>query len=465
MRYLNDTKDLGLIYKKEDDDEIEVTAFGEGRIPGGLISSVTQALLHRMRSFEFRGVHGVIVEQLGNLLHWQSARQPFIAQSTAESEVLGLCESHQTGLSVASLLEELHGEMGRRIYNDSKSALTQCLNDTGPWRTRHLRIRASKIREILREDPIWTAKHLDGKLLVADGLTKALGPQAFQAFRNRMMRLGKPMKKREEEGQVSGDPRDGVTATMARVARTTLRDCGAVLIGGGTALLCGSRHKTLGGLLLACGVTAACVDAQRNKQEPQGRQDPKRTNQEPLGQQDPKRTQQDPKGTNQEPLGQQDPERTPQDPKGTNQDPKRTPQDPKGTNQDPRRTRQDPQGTTHTHPNPFPQIAESRGGSVPGIRAIRNVRKEEGRQHQNAAMDGRPTGAQARGVAAMRQMDGYSGASTAHGSSGDFETVGGQEPYQVNVKVHVTVELSQGDGGREGRTRSTGSEACHWPTA
>ena len=240
---------------------------------------------------------------------------------------------------MASLLEELHGEMECRIYNDSKSALTQCLNDTGPWRTRHLRLRASKIRE----DPKWTAKHLDGKLLVADGLTKALGPQAFQAFRNRM-RLGKPMKKREEEGQVSGDLRDGVTATMARVARTTLRDCGAVMIGGGTALLCGSRHKTLGGLLLACGVTAACVDAQRNKQEPQGRQDPKGTNQEPLGQQDPRRTQQDPKGTNQEPKGRQDPERTPQDPEWT--------QDPKGTNQDPKRTRQDPQGTTHTHQKP-----------------------------------------------------------------------------------------------------------------
>ena len=170
---------------------------------------------------------------------------------------------------MVSLLEELHGEMECRIYNDSKSALTQCLNDTGPWRTRHLRLRASKIREVLREDPKWTAKHLDGKLLVADGLTKALGPQAFQAFRSRM-RLGNPRKKIEEKGQVTSDPQDGVTTTMARVARATLRDCGAVLIGGGTALLRGSRRKTLGGLLLACGVTAACVDAQRNKQEPQG---------------------------------------------------------------------------------------------------------------------------------------------------------------------------------------------------
>ena len=160
-----------------------------------------------------------------------------------------------------------------------------------------------------------------------------------------------------------------------------------------------------------------------------------------MGRQDPRRTQQDPKGTNQEPKGRQDPERTIQDPKRTKQDPERTQQDPKGTNQD-------PQGTTNTHPNPFPQMVGRIEGSVPGIRAIRNVRKEEGRQHQNAAMDGRSTGAQARGVAAMRQMDGYASSAAAPSSGevqGQDSVAGEKEPYQVNVKVDVTVELPQGE--------------------
>ena len=253
------------------------------------------------------------------------------------------------------------------------------------------------------------------------------------------------------------EPWDGMASTVARVARATLRDCGAVLIGGGTALLCGSKHKALGGLLLACGVTAACVDAQRNKQEPQGQQDPEGTSQEPLGQQDPKRTQQDPTGTNQEPWSQQDPKRTQQDPKRTQQDPTGTnqepigQQDPERTKQDPTRTQQDPKGTPKTHPEPFPQMAGRVGGFVPGIRAIRNPKKEEGRQHQNAAMDGRPTGAQARGVAAMRQMDGYSSSAAAR-SSGEGESMAGeQEPYQVNVKVDVTVELPQGEIHQDGQ--------------
>ena len=101
----------------------------------------------------------------------------------------------------------------------------------------------------------------------------------------------------------------------------------------------------------------------------------------PMGQQDPTGTQQDPKRTHQEPLGQQDPRRTEQDPKRTNQDPKRT---------------------TQTPEEPYPQTIGRVGGVMPGIRAIRNVMKEEGRQHQNAAMDARPTGAQARGVAAIQ---------------------------------------------------------------
>ena len=54
---------------------------------------------------------------------------------------------------------------------------------------------------------------------------------------------------------------------------------------------------------------------------------------------------------------------------------------------------------------------------MPGIRAIRNVRKEKGRQHQNAAMDGRSTG------------------STAAQSGGEVQgqdsVAGEKEPYQV----------------------------------
>ena len=62
MRYLNDTKDLGLIYKKEDDDEIEVTAFGERRNPRriDIFCDGSFAPPHE----KFRGVHGVVVEQL-----------------------------------------------------------------------------------------------------------------------------------------------------------------------------------------------------------------------------------------------------------------------------------------------------------------------------------------------------------------------------------------------------------------
>ena len=51
-------------------------------------------------------------------------------------------------------------------------------------------------------------------------------------------------------------------------------------------------------------------------------------------------------------------------------------------------------------------------------------------------------------------MDGYPSSTAAHGSSGDPQpaqtfAAEGQDPYHVNVKVDVRVELSQGEGRQE----------------
>lgn len=48
-----------------------------------------------------RSVHSVILEHAGNILMWETTRQPFIAQSTAQSEVLGYNEAYQATESMA----------------------------------------------------------------------------------------------------------------------------------------------------------------------------------------------------------------------------------------------------------------------------------------------------------------------------------------------------------------------------
>ena len=71
------------------------------------------------------------------------------------------------------------------LHGDNKAALSATNTESGPWRTRHLRIRAHGLREAVRQQ-LWQAKHLPGTLLAADGLTQTLMGVAFANFRNRL---------------------------------------------------------------------------------------------------------------------------------------------------------------------------------------------------------------------------------------------------------------------------------------
>lgn len=104
---------------------------------------------------------------------WESNRQRFVVQSTAEAELLGYGEafSWRIGSFIASA-----GNHHRDI------CLSLCLNESGPW-TRHLRLRIAHLRSVLqREESLWKASHVKGTRLVADGLTKPMVGQAFSAF-------------------------------------------------------------------------------------------------------------------------------------------------------------------------------------------------------------------------------------------------------------------------------------------
>ena len=145
-----------------------------------------------------RSVHGMLHEWAGAPLQWHSGRQPWIAASTGEAELIGYAEAHQQALSIGSVIELFHEEPSYVMYGDCKAALALATAENGPWRTRHLRMRAHRLRESLRPptsdphaEPRWSARHLDGKKLVSDGLTKPLQGSLFQQFALRLGLHGK----------------------------------------------------------------------------------------------------------------------------------------------------------------------------------------------------------------------------------------------------------------------------------
>ena len=194
----------------------------------------------------YRSVQGIMMTHGGNPIMWASTRQPFITQSTAEAELLAYNEAYQNGESTGALLEVLgYGGVKKHMQGDSKSGISQLTSDTGAWRTRHLRLRSAKLREVVQdpEEP-WTVSHCSGLELGADGLTKPLQGQAFTRF------LGLIGMAEDEEVSVSkvmGPSRTSST-TASTGFNTALEGVGAAVMGVGA--LMDSEPLVLGGLAM-----------------------------------------------------------------------------------------------------------------------------------------------------------------------------------------------------------------------
>ena len=122
-----------------------------------------------------RSLQGILGFYGGGLVQWEASRQAFVVLRTAEGEPMSYLESMVMGDSLASLIEVVEGrKIGQKIiYGDNTAAIAILENPDGPWRTRHLRLRATALRERLK-DGSWIIHHLRGVKLVADFLTKII---------------------------------------------------------------------------------------------------------------------------------------------------------------------------------------------------------------------------------------------------------------------------------------------------
>eukprot|EP00435_Cladocopium_sp_Y103_P070815 s357_g36.t1 len=134
----------------------------------------------------YRSIQGVLTTMGVEIIQWHTGRQSLIATSTAEGELLAYQDGQIIGASVEALAQAMALDPDVLMYGDNKAAISLAVLQTGSWRTRHLRVRASKLREVLKKGSgkgrAWQIRHMAGTLLVADGFTKALQKQAFEDF-------------------------------------------------------------------------------------------------------------------------------------------------------------------------------------------------------------------------------------------------------------------------------------------
>eukprot|EP00438_Fugacium_kawagutii_P007554 Skav217693 [mRNA] locus=scaffold1925:59391:64646:+ [translate_table: standard] len=138
-----------------------------------------------------KSVQGIIIYLAGAPIAWQSNRQPFCCHSTAEAELVSLCEALLVGKSTEALLLCMlefpdGGGLRKILYGDNMASISLGNGTSMSWRTRHLRIRSSVLKEATNEDlPVaerWELLHLKGSELVSDGLTKPFLGHVFRRF-------------------------------------------------------------------------------------------------------------------------------------------------------------------------------------------------------------------------------------------------------------------------------------------
>ena len=151
MRYLKKTWDFALCYRPCK--HLDWGEEGQLQCPRAMdqldvYADSSFALEHE----DDRGAQGILIEQAGGAIQWSSSRQPFVAASTAESELISYAEAHQQALSIGALMNVLEYQPSYQLYGANKSAISLTRSESGPWRTRHLRLRASRLRDDLGTD-------------------------------------------------------------------------------------------------------------------------------------------------------------------------------------------------------------------------------------------------------------------------------------------------------------------------
>ena len=127
-----------------------------------------------------RSLQSTLAYYNGGLVAWSATRQGLTTLSTAEAELVGITSLFNDLSALEPLVREINGSpVTLRMHSDSQAAIAICSTQSNNWRTRHLRIRASYVRDAL-ESGKYSLHHICGTSMTADIGTKPLPAPRFQ---------------------------------------------------------------------------------------------------------------------------------------------------------------------------------------------------------------------------------------------------------------------------------------------
>ena len=182
LRYLQGTKALGLVYRRQrhvsdtsvTGQTLTITGYSDSDWGGDLSDR--------------KSTTGYCVFINGNLISWNTKKQQTVALSTAEAELMAIVEVVKEVKWMYQLLEEMYFkvELPVQIYIDNQSAIKIAQNDIEHDRTKHIDIKYHFLKKEVEEKRV-NLNWVSTEKQLADIFTKALGSQIFCNLRDQMM--------------------------------------------------------------------------------------------------------------------------------------------------------------------------------------------------------------------------------------------------------------------------------------
>lgn len=160
FRYLAGTREVGITYGGDEG----LVAFADCDL-----ASIDEQ--HR------RSVSGCVMKLAGGAVSWLSRREPSVALATGDAEYMALSHTARELVWALQLLSELDFPSASPpiLYGDNNSAIAGAKNPINHSRSKHIDLRYHHLGELVERGRI-VVRYMPTGSMVADGLTKSLGP-------------------------------------------------------------------------------------------------------------------------------------------------------------------------------------------------------------------------------------------------------------------------------------------------
>jgi len=164
LRYVAGTLDKGILYKPDYKSCI-LECYSDADYAGCISTR--------------RSTSGVVVLHSGGIISWISQRQPIVATSTTESEIIAATEATKETVWLARLFSEIVGLKDIPIIHiDNNAAVKLALNPEFHRRTKHIDVRFFYIREKVADKSV-SVQQISTEIQLADIMTKPLDRARF----------------------------------------------------------------------------------------------------------------------------------------------------------------------------------------------------------------------------------------------------------------------------------------------